>query len=142
MSPHAEILQSVIARLRAQAVASGRVYDRAPASVAFPHVEIGEMQTIREDVTCLPHRGETFVTIHVWARPGQGPAGAPAGLPGSAVCKQVNGAVVAALHEHPLALPGWIVSRCAVQSVRDFIEPDGVTQHGVITLIVRAHADI
>lgn len=142
MSPHAEILQAVVARLRAQNVAGQRVYDRAPANVPFPHVEVGEMQTVRDDASCLPHRGETFVTIHVWSRPGQGPAGAAPGLPGSVQGKQLIGQVTEALHEHALNLPGWIVSRCAVEGVRDFIEPDGVTQHGVVTLMIRAHANI
>lgn len=110
-------------RLRGQVAAVGdRVFDRAPADVVFPYIELGEFQTLDDGAQC--HDGqEVFITLHVWSR-----------AIGQVECKTIAGAVRGAVHEADLDLgPGWQFLEIAHQDTRYLKDPDGLTSHAVLT---------
>lgn len=110
-------------RVRAQVPAvGGRVFDRVPADVAFPYVELGEAQALDDGAQC--HDGqELFATLHVWSRE-----------VGQVECKTIAGAVRAAVHEADLDLgAAFQFLEIAHQDTRYLKDPDGLTSHAVLT---------
>jgi hypothetical protein len=93
-----------------------------PKKADFPFIEIGEMQTIQDDVTCAD--GTQDVTdIHVWSR-----------YRGQKQVKQTMGAVHDALHNTTLTVSGLSSCHAFVESERVITDPDGLTRHGVVTI--------
>lgn len=124
MSDASLALQGAInVRLRAQVAAvEERVFDRVPADVAFPYVELGEFQTLDDGAQC--HDGqELFAALHVWSR-----------AVGQVEAKQIAGAIRGALHEAELDLgDAFEFIEIAHQDTRYLKDEDGLTSHAVLT---------
>ena len=97
------------------------VLDDVPQGQAFPYVVIGE-----DTVTDWPMLGddeaeEIDTVIHVWSR-----------YAGKREVKELMGTIKVALHQQSLPVDGpqLVTLRFAFEAV--FLEPDGLTRHGVI----------
>lgn len=121
--PSLALQGAINTRLRAQVPTVGnRVFDRVPADVAFPYIELGEFQTVDDGAQC--HDGqEVFITLHVWSR-----------TVGQVEAKTIAGAVRGALHEVELSLGSdWQFLEIAHQDTRYLKDPDGLTSHAVLS---------
>lgn len=103
----------------------GRIHDRRPEALGFPHLVLGE--AMAQDDGCKSRDGQShLVTLHLWSR-----------YRGRAEAKTLLGLVAAALHRQPLDLGpdhAWVASRVVATLVLD--EADGVTCHGILRLRV------
>lgn len=120
--PSLALQGAINTRLRSQVSGvSNRVFDRVPADVVFPYIELGEFQTLDDGAQC--HDGqEVYVTLHVWSR-----------AVGQVEVKTIGAAVRGALHEAELTLAGWQFLEIAHQDTRYLKDPDGLTSHAVLT---------
>lgn len=110
---------AILATLR-PALAPVAVLDDVPQGQAFPYVVIGEDVTTPGPLIDIDSE-EIDATIHVWSR-----------YAGKMEAKQLMGAIKAALHDQPLAVDGQtlVMLRFAFETL--FLDPDGVTRHGVL----------
>lgn len=106
-----------------------RIYDRVPplaapagakSGAAFPYVTIGDDQVVDDSTTC-GEAYELFATVHVWSRD-----------VGKAAPKLLAAAIREAL-DAPIEIEGFAVVVHEFNDARFFREPDGVTEHGVLT---------
>lgn len=104
---------------------AGRIHDRRPEALAFPHLVIGEAGAV--DNGCKSRDGQShLVTLHLWSR-----------YRGRAEAKAILDLVAEVLHRQPLELAPdftWVASRVASVAVLD--DGDGVTCHGILRLRV------
>ncbi|MBA3576185.1 MAG: DUF3168 domain-containing protein [Sphingomonas sp.] len=106
----------------ATALAGGRVYDRVPPDPVFPYITIGDDQVIDHGNSC-DDGWEVFADIHLWSRP----------VTGSKVeAKDLAAAVVGRL-KALLTVSGFTVIIAALETSRTFRDPDGKTEHAVLT---------
>jgi hypothetical protein len=122
--PALAVQKSYVARLVAQIPAvAGRVHDRAPQDVAFPWVQIGDIQLVEDGAGCLD-AFEVTITLHVWSRD-----------IGSVEARQIAGSVRAALHEWlpDLLGDGFRCVEAMHRDTRTLPDPDGITSHSVLT---------
>jgi hypothetical protein len=117
-----QLQKAVWNALNAAGVASGRVYDRAPANATFPYVTIGDDQT-NEDGNACEDGWEVFTDVHVWSRPDSG---------SKVEAKNLIAAVVPVLGS-VLAVAEFRVISGKLETARVFWDPDGITVHGVAT---------
>ncbi|MFQ5774192.1 MAG: DUF3168 domain-containing protein [Kiloniellaceae bacterium] len=107
------------AALRALLGGPARVFDHVPQGGAFPYVVIGE-------ATSGPFDGKTengmeqTLTIHTWSR-----------YRGLKETKEIMAAVAAALDGQGLALAGHALVLLRFAFGATFLDPDGLTRHGV-----------
>ncbi|MGF7053986.1 hypothetical protein GGC47_003174 [Bosea sp. OAE752] len=121
--PSLDLQKAINLRLRTDiAAVDNRVFDRVPADVAFPYIELGEFQTLDDGAQC--HDGmEVYATLHAWSR-----------AIGQVEVKTIAGAMRGALREAELDLgPDWQFLEIAHQDTRYLKDPDGVTSHAVLT---------
>lgn len=111
---------AILAALR-PALAPVPVLDDVPQGQTFPYVVIGE-----DTVTDWPMLGddaaeEIDATLHVWSR-----------YAGRKEAKELMATIKVALHDQSLAVDGHnlVLLRFSFETL--FIEPDGLTRHGVI----------
>lgn len=125
MSLEVEIQKAVYATLAANAGVKAligdpaRVYDRVPDNFAFPYVTIGDDQIIDDSNSCAD-AFEVFCSVHVWSR-----------AVGRIEAKTIGAAVREAL-DSQLSITGFTVAEWRAQPARYFVEPDGLTTHGVL----------
>lgn len=93
-----------------------------PKGSDFPFIEIGEMQSIQDDVSCHDGTQDVF-DIHIWSR-----------YRGQREVKQLMGAVHDALHNTTLTVSGLASCFAFVEGQRVITDPDGLTRHGVVTI--------
>jgi len=117
--------QALFAALSADATLQGmlgspaRVFDHVPQDSAFPYVVIGE-------ATSGPFDGKTengmeqTLTIHAWSR-----------YRGLKEVKQIMAAVTASLDDQALAISGHTLVLLRFELAATFLDPDGMTRHGV-----------
>jgi hypothetical protein len=130
--------QAIYTKLKTDnAVAGGRVYDDAPSDAdriqqsgaAFPYVEIGESQSIPDDVSGATESGDEgiseFVDLHIWSRKA-----------GMKEAKDIGTMIHVLLHEVSLVVAGRASANAYVRNKRFFRDPDGKTRHGVVTVEV------
>lgn len=137
MSPDASLAvqTAVFARLAGDpalaGLIGGRLFDRRPESRIFPHVVIGEAETLADD--SATRAGQVHVlTLHVWSR-----------YRGRAEAKRILAALSAALHRQvpALALAGDMACVQAIVTYSAAMDDDdGVTTHGVLRLRVVTEA--
>lgn len=113
--------KAIYNQLTAANVAGGRIYDRVPAKATFPYVTISDEQVVDYGDGCAEDMVEVFVDIHTWSR-----------AVGKVETKALGAAVRAALKPAPL-IEGFAVILHEFQSARAFLDPDGLTTHGVLT---------
>ena len=98
------------------------VYDGQPANATFPLIEIGESDSTPDDADCI-NGYEITMRVHVWGRD-QGKM-----HPTELLLDQVYDAV----HEVALSLDDpYACVNCRVGLTRVFMDPDGITTHGVL----------
>lgn len=100
-----------------------RIYDDVPEDRTFPYISFGPTDSRFEDLTCITARTET-VQLDVWCRDN-------ARL---RPCKEVCDAVKNALHLADLSLTVNALVQVRVEGMRVFMDRDGLTAHGVITV--------
>src|SRR5690606_7523579 len=96
----------------------------APDS-AFPYVLLGEMDATPDDVSTGDDGEVETVTLHVMSR-----------YRGKKEAEQIMQRIKARLHGVELEVPGRASAISFVRSRRIFLEPDGRTQHGVVSVEV------
>lgn len=101
------------------------VYDHVPQAdrpeddAKFPFVTIGEVQ-LNEFDTDDVLGFEAMTTVHVWSR-----------SRGRREVKEVQDVIYDILHRAELAIAGARFVSCDQQYAESFVEPDGLTRHGV-----------
>lgn len=117
------IYDTLVANVAVGALIEDRIYDGAPSGRTFPCVTFGPSDHVEDDSTCIPARTET-VQLDCWSRD-QGRM---------RPCKELADAVKAALHGANLSLAVNALVQIRVDGVRVFMDADGVTAHGVVTV--------
>ncbi|MGC0224926.1 DUF3168 domain-containing protein [Pseudooceanicola nitratireducens] len=117
------IYQTLVADPVVGALVDDRIYDGRPDTGGFPCVTFGASDYVEEDSQCITARVET-INLDVWAR-SQGKL---------RPCKEICDAVKDALHEADLSMALNALVRIEVTGVRVFVDEDGLTAHGVVTV--------
>lgn len=98
------------------------VYDGAPASATFPHIEFGADTSFPDDADCVLQR-EITLQIDIWTR----------NQSKMKACRDLVDAVYGALHEVDLTLDSpFAPVTCRVTLTRTVMDPDGITAHGIV----------
>ena len=119
----AAIYERLTADPRVSAIVADRVFDGAPTGAAFPYIEFGPSDAVPADAECVPGRIETL-QIDCWSRKDGRLSGARA----------LADAVKAALHHAELDLGDHALLSLRVAQSRTFMDQDGLTAHGVVTV--------
>ncbi|MHC2677520.1 hypothetical protein ACVI1J_009683 [Bradyrhizobium diazoefficiens] len=131
--PAADLWAAIEAKLRSDqalsALIDGRIFDRVPAKPDYPLVTIGNMQVIPESADGVD-AAETAVTIHVWDQFKQVDKS-----------RQVGGAVINLLHDEQLQTVSSGTQSVLLESASYLRDPDGVTNHAVLTFSVLTDAN-
>lgn len=96
-----------------------RVFDHVPAASPFPYLVIGEATSAPFDAKTEDGMEQTL-TIHTWSR-----------YRGLKETKEIMAAVAAALDNQGLVLAGHALVLLRFASGATFLDPDGLTRHGV-----------
>jgi hypothetical protein len=105
------------------AIVADRIYDHRPDFDNFPCLTFGPTDTLFQDMDCIASRTET-IQIDCWVREGGKLVGA----------KVLADTVRTALHLRELALTTHALALLEIEGIRVFLDPDGKTAHGVVTL--------
>lgn len=116
----AAIYAALAADATLAALVSG-VYDNVPKNVVFPYVAIGDGTSVPFD-TCSTLGDDQTIDIHTWTQAET--------ARGRRDVKQIQEAIYDVLHWQDLAGLGGLVS-IEQEMAQDFIDPDGLTRHGV-----------
>lgn len=129
MSPSEDLQTAVYQALVADAdlasLVQGRIYDGVPPDARFPYLSFGPEDSSRDDFEGIEAK-RYALQVDVWSRD-QGRL---------RPCKKICDAVDAALHNADLDLTGNAAVLVQIDGMRVFRDPDGVTSHGVVTVII------
>lgn len=132
-----ELQRAILAKLlEAPAIAGGKVYDDVPAETskatapdsAFPYVHLGEVDAVPDDTSSADggDDGEQEThTLHVWSR-----------YRGKKEMLEIMQRIKDRLHQVALTVAGRASANSFVTVRRNFMDPDGKTRHGVISVQV------
>jgi hypothetical protein len=95
-------------------------FDHVPQETTFPYIVIGDDTSIPWD-TDDSIGSETTCTIHVWSR-----------HRGRKEVKEIMRTIYEALHRQELSIIGGALVECQAELEESFMDPDGLTRHGVI----------
>ena len=98
------------------------VHDRIPKDSQFPYASFGPSTYIPLDASCIV-AGEYTIQIDVWSR-----------AVGSGECYDICDKIKRLIHYAKPDLPISALAVMRVTSLRQFNDPDGLTEHGVITV--------
>lgn len=122
-SPAWELQKAVYARLSGDATLvttlGARVYEDVPDSAAFPYVAIGDDTEAPNDTMGVTGRDST-ITIHSWSQ-----------YRGKKQIKEIQNRVDALLDRWSPSLTGWNAVQMLQEFFETFMDPDGITRHGV-----------
>lgn len=104
------------------AIVGARVHDGRPTE--YPAITFGPFDYVPEDMDCIDGRTASL-QLDCWARDGSKRL-RPA--------KELADTVVALLHNIELDLGTHALTRLSVDSVRTFMDADGLTGHGIVVL--------
>ena len=96
------------------------VYDDVPQGAAFPYIVIGDDTSVPFDDDCGIGLDST-ITIHVWSVHS-----------GRAEAKRIMNTIYNSLHRQNLPIVGAYSVTLNAEYQDTFLDPDGVTRHGVI----------
>lgn len=105
-------------------LAGGRIFDQVPEGAAFPYVTLGDEQLLDAGNSC-DDGWEVFSDIHIWSRPRSGSKAEAKDLAAAVIQRTVNG---------PLVVAGFTVVSARLETQRSFRDPDGKTEHTVVTV--------
>lgn len=118
------IHDALVADAAVGALVGDRIYDGVPSNAEFPYVSFGVSQQVTDDMDCIDGE-QQYLQIDAWGR-SQGR---------TRICKDIVAAVKGALHQQDLDLAnGHALANLQVESIRVFLDSDGITAHGVISL--------
>ncbi len=127
MSVSTEFQKMVFDRLVADpavhAFVADRVYDGPPVNAVLPYVSFGPSDYSPDDAQCIVAREETL-QIDIWANDGRKVW----------KCREITDAVKKSLHEFAGAMTVHALVSMRVTFVRVFLDPDGITAHGVVVV--------
>ncbi len=127
-----ELQKAIYAALTAApALCDGRVYDNPPdearrivvTGAAWPIITIGDDQVVDGGSSCA-EGWDVYADVHLWSRP-------------ATKSKLEAKALAAAVVNRLLALEGvegFTVTVAALETIRALRDPDGITEHGVVTM--------
>lgn len=104
-------------------ICAGRVHDQVPANPVFPYVTIGDEQVIDDSDQCTD-AWEVVCDVHAWSRPVNG---------SKAEVKTIAAEIVTAA-KSITAIPGFSLESIHHDTTRVLRDPDGKTEHAVITI--------
>lgn len=120
MTAQLPLYAAIYAALAAAPDIGAAIYDTAPQTAAYPHIEIDGGRAYDWSAQLL--RGEeTIIEIHVWSR-----------YRGYAEARTLLGKVKDRLHEQALTLTGATFIDCRFRDLDLFTDVDGLTRHGII----------
>lgn len=119
MSFETTLQQAVYDALTGHAPLTAPVYDNVPQGAAFPYVVVGE-DSINEWDTDSETGALASVVVHTWSR-GRG----------RKETKELQGHIYDALHRATLTGSGYNFVTIDLTSSESFLDPDGLTRHGV-----------
>ena len=122
-----QIQQAIFARLEAEL--DTPVYDHVPQGSAYPYINIGEDTALQWD-TDDSTGSESTLTIHTWSR-----------QYGRRETKQIMRQIYNALHRAELDIAGGLFVTCEWEFAESFVDPDGVTRHGVMRFRILSEID-
>ena len=96
------------------------VYDAVPQGTAYPYISIGEDTSLQWD-TDDSDGVESTLTLHAWSR-----------QYGRRESKEIMDLVHGALHRAELQIDDADSVFCHFEFSESFMDPDGVTRHGVM----------
>ena len=112
-------LQSAAGLTTLLAAGAASIVDHVPQSSAYPYVVIGEATA--RDFDCKSSDGmEQTLTIHTWSR-----------YRGLKETKQIMAEIVNALDQANLNIAGHSLVLLRFEFSATFLDPDGLTRHGV-----------
>ncbi|MGB1215873.1 MAG: DUF3168 domain-containing protein [Pikeienuella sp.] len=117
------IYDTLVADADVGALIGDRIYDGSPSDREFPCITFGPHDSVPEYLDCLDARTET-VQLDVWSRD-QGRM---------RPCKEIMDAARDALHLADLDLTVNALIVIRVEGMRCFVDSDGVTAHGILTV--------
>ena len=118
-----ELQKAIFAALTAApALASGNVFDQVPEGDPFPRITIGDEQVIDDSTTCQDG-WEVSTDVHCWSRPETG---------SKLEVKQLAADVVARITAISI-IAGLSLVSLTHETTRVFRDPDGLTEHAVVT---------
>lgn len=118
-----QLQKAIYATLKSAGICDGRIYDRPPDDAATPYVTIGDEQAQEQGSDC-GLIWEVFTDVHVWDTP-EGASKARA--------KQTGADIVPLLATTALVVADYAVKAAQCSASRTFRDPDGVTEHAVLT---------
>lgn len=118
----AQVQAALFAALTAARICDGRIYDQVPEGAAFPRVTIGDEQTIDDSDQCA-EAWDVVADIHVWSRPVNGSKAEV-----KTIAAQIHTAVKAIA-----AISGFFLESIHHETTRVLRDPDGKTEHAVIS---------
>ncbi|MBA1192854.1 DUF3168 domain-containing protein [Pseudomonas entomophila] len=121
--PAVSLQEALFARLDAEV--SCPVYDGAPMDAPMPYVSIDSEIAVNTSPIAGRKREQRLIYLSVWSN-----------AIGQAEVKRINGEIVAALDERPLALSVGRAVSVRVEQVGAQRDADGVTYQGSITVRV------
>ncbi|WP_434771272.1 DUF3168 domain-containing protein [Pseudomonas entomophila] len=121
--PAVSLQEALFARLEAEV--SCPVYDGAPMNTPMPYVSIDSEIAVNTSPIAGRKREQRLLYFSVWSD-----------AIGQAEVKRINGEIVAALDERPLALSVGRAVSVRVEQVSAQRDADGVTYQGSITVRV------
>lgn len=119
----AQLQKAIFDALTTAGICSGRIYDGVQENPVFPYVTIGDEQILEKGNSCQDG-WEVFSDVHVWSRPATS---------SKAETKNIIAQIVPLLAT-TLTLTGFRTVIGELETSRVFRDPDGKTEHGVITL--------
>jgi len=127
-TPSEDLQKAVRAALLADAdvaaVVGGRVRDGLPLDDDAAQITFGPSDYALDDLDCIDLRVETL-QLDCWVRDSSGRL-----HPARALADKVK----AVLHGAEMALDTHALAACRVVGVRAFMDPDGLTGHGVVSV--------
>jgi hypothetical protein len=118
----AEVQKAIFAALSDAGIAGGNIFDQVPESDPFPRITIGDEQVLDDSNTCQDG-WEVFSDVHCWSRPESG---------SKVEVKTIAAAVVSAVRAIA-TITGFSLVSIEHQTTRVFRDPDGQTEHAVVS---------
>lgn len=116
------VQKAIFQALATAGVTGGRIYDQVPDKAKFPYATIGDEQVIDDGNDCA-ESWEVYSDIHIWSRPDSGSKGE--------IKREMKAASTAVLAI--ASVPGWTLISVKPETSRVMRDPDGKTEHGVLT---------
>jgi hypothetical protein len=117
------IFDRLVADTGVHAIVADRIFDNRPDVATFPCITFGPSDVVEDDAECITGRIET-IQLDCWAR---------SNARVNAV-KPLVDAVKTALHLFHAEPESSALVELRVIAMRTFMDPDGLTAHGVVTV--------